>query len=191
MDTSQGLIHRNAHMVQVSDAASNDPIALKDVSISIEVMANLKACWAAPGHGSALRQALYKCPEDWVDLVRQVLRLDIRSLHQRTSMQGKHPGTGSICCGDTDSFQEAARMGRQCSSESCNPDEGSESLSMKHAITQLQPESQTHFAVTEEQLRKPASDMTDGKYLVTLQGITVSYDVLPDRTVLIRGSKMG
>jgi len=180
-----------AGMVQVSDEASNDPIALKDVSISIEVTANLKASWAAPGPGSALRQALYKCSEDWVDLVRQVLRLDIRSLHQRTSMQGRHPSTGSMCCGDTDSSQEEARTGRQCSSESYNPDEGSKSQSMKHAVTQLQPECQTHFAVTEEQLSKPASDMTAGKYHVTLQGITVSYDVLPNRTVLIRGSKMG
>ena len=61
---------------------------------------------------------------------------------------------------------------------------------MKHAITQLQSESQKHSAVTEEQLSKPASDMTAGKYHVTLQGITVSYDVIPDRTVLIRGSQM-
>ena len=124
MNTSQGLIRRDARVVQVSDEASNDPIALKDVSISTEVMANLKACWAAPGPGSALRQALYKCPEDWVDLVRQVLRLDIRSLHQRTSVQGKHPGTGNICCGDINSLQEAARTERQCSSDSYNLNEG-------------------------------------------------------------------
>ncbi|CAL5222545.1 g4923 [Coccomyxa viridis] len=96
----------------VSDEASDDPIALKDVQIRDDMLARLEACWAASGPGGAIRHALYKHPEDWVGLVRQVLRLDIRSLHQR-------------------------------------------------------------------------------KYSVTLHGVTISYDILPERTVLVRGAYVG
>lgn len=175
----------------MSDEASDDPIALKDVQIPDDMLARLEACWAASGPGGAIRHALYKSPKDWVDLVRQVLRLDIRSLHQRTGMQGKQGGTSSSAFTETSVAQEGRTEHQQTYRPGDGNSEGGQSQSPKHADAQdhADPRKQSPGPAAElpENL---TCDSSTGKYSVTLHGVTILYDVLPQSTVVVRGASV-
>ena len=172
-------------LLQVSAEACNDPIALKDVQIPDDILACLEACWAGSGPGGALRHALYRQPEDWVNLVRQVLRLDIRSLHQRTSMQGKQSSGQSLALSDpclrTEGSEHQQRMG-----SSHGPAGDGHADTLRHARANDQAHSQGQ--TTSEQARPVMCGSDTGRYSVTLHGVTVLYDILTDSTVLVNGA---
>ena len=170
---------------QVSDEARDDPIALKQVQIPPEMLACLEACWAASGPGCALRHALYRHPDDWVNLVRQVLRLDIRSLHQRTSTQQKQPRASHSGSRETE---------HQCCVESSrglgeSEDRQSGISESARAHDHAKPREQAASAA--EQPNNLSCESATGKYSVTLQGVTVLYDILTDNTVLLSGASVG
>ena len=179
-------------MLQVSDEDSNDPIALKDVQIPDDMLARLESCWAASGPGGAIRHALYKHPKDWVDLVRQVLRLDIRSLHQRTTVQGKQGGTSASELGKTPVPGEGQTVHEQTDESGDGLIEAGQSQTSKHAGAQdrAHPRKQSS-APAAEVLEGLTSDLSTGKYSVSLHGVTISYDILPERTVLVRRAYVG
>ncbi len=176
----------------MSDEASDDPIALKDVQIRDDMLARLEACWAASGPGGAIRHALYKHPEDWVGLVRQVLRLDIRSLHQRTSMQGKQGGTRSSAFTETSVALKENAEHQQTSDSADGLSEGAQSQTPKHAGAQDHLDFQRQPSAPVAKLPEGLTCVSStGKYSVTLHGVTISYDILPERTVLVRGAYVG
>ena len=163
--------------MQVSDEAAEDPIALKDVCIPEQAMAELEACWAASGPGSALRRALYKERDEWVKLVKQVLRLDIRSLHQRTGVA--RPQQESSSAGQPDS-QHQSGLQKDSTSHTRDPvlTAGMQHRSVRPmSMVQTLPDQRAEDAALEH-----------GKYCVVLQGMTVAYDVLSDSTVMVRGA---
>ena len=177
-------------LLQVSDEACNDPIALKDVQIPDDILACLEACWAGSGPGCALRHALYRQPEEWVNLVRQVLRLDIRSLHQRTSRHEKHLGGSPSPLSDRRLIMEGTD--HQHSIElSHGPAEDGQSHITKHARAMDQANSQRQPTSAVEQASKVLCDSDVGRYSVTLHGVTVLYDILTDSTVLVSGATVG
>ena len=179
-------------LLQVSDEASDDPIALKDVQIPVDMLACLEACWAASGPGGAIRHALYKHPKDWVDLVRQVLRLDIRSLHQRTSMQGKEEGTRSSAVTETCVAQKEKTEHEQTSESAEGISEGGQSQTPKQVGAQEHANSQKQSPAPAAKVHEAhMCDSSTGKYSVTLHGVTISYDILPESIVLIRGASVG
>lgn len=148
-------------------------------------MASLEACWAAQGPGSALRQALYSSHEEWIELVRQVLRLDIRSLHQRAGTPGKQQDIGSAAL---HSKSERARV----SDKSPTVSGHAQSDSLKHDSSSIPNKKQRQSDLVEEKQKDQASPFgLAGQYRVVLQGITVFYDVLSDRTVLVTGAAPG
>ena len=159
----------------MSDEAADDPIALKDVRIPEQAMAELEACWAASGQGSALRQALYKDSNEWVKLVKEVLRLDIRSLHQRTS--AGRPQQSPSSAGQPSSQHQA---GLQKDVSSYTRD------SMSRAETQGCSVRPRGVVPSLSGQRAEDADSDHGRYRVVLQGMTVTYDVLSDSTVMVR-----
>ena len=163
----------------MSDEAAEDPIALKDVRIPEQAMAGLEACWAAPGQGSALRRALYKDSNEWVKLVREVLRLDIRSLHQRTG--SARPQQESSSAGQPSGQHQA---GSQKDIGSYTRD------SMSSAETQDCNPRPRDMVLRVSGQRAEDADSEPGRYRVVLQGMTVAYDVLSDRTVMVRGARV-
>lgn len=163
--------------MQVSDGAAEDPIALKDVCIPEQAMAELEACWAASGQGSALRRALYRNCDEWVKLVKQVLRLDIRSLHQRT--------------GAARPQQEASSAGQPSSEHQSGSQKDCHSCNMGPVLTA----ERQHCSLTPMDVapcmsdqRAENADSEPGRYLVVLQGMTIAYDVLSDSTVMVTGA---
>lgn len=177
----------------MSDEARNDPIALKEVQIPPEMLACLEACWAASGPGCALRHALYRCPEDWVKLVREVLRLDIRSLHQRTSTRQKQPNASHSGLRNTSATTEVKEEHQRSVESICGLGmlgNGQSAISESarahdHANTREQSPSAA------EQPNNLSCESPTGKYSVTLQGVTVLYDILADNTVLVCGASVG
>lgn len=171
----------------MSDEAGSDPIALKEVRISHEVMASLEACWAAPGQGSALRQALYRDPQEWVTLVRQVLGLDIRNLHQRTDAPGQRKDASSARKHGRAAAGEAQGIKSE-RSVSQGTDGASDVCGSSGSLKQRDGKKHRQADMAESKLIEQMSDSVTGAYHVTLQGITVAYDVLTDCTVLVRGA---
>ena len=169
--------HGNEDCVQVSDEAAEDPIALKDVRIPEQAMAELEACWAASGQGSALRRALYKDSSEWVRLVREVLRLDIRSVHQRTG--AARPQQDPSSAGQPSS-QHQAVLQKDVSSYT--------RVSMSSAEMQDCNLRQRDAVLCVSGQRARHADSERGRYRVVLQGMTVAYDVLSDSTVMVRGA---
>lgn len=174
-------------LLQVSEEAGSDPIALKEVRISHEVMASLEACWAAPGPGSALRQALYRDPQEWVTLVQQVLRLDIRNLHQRTGAPGQRQDASNAPKHARAAASEAQGIKSE-RSVSQGTDDTSDISRSSDSLKQTDGKKNRQADMAESKLVGQMSDSVTGAYHVTLQGITVSYDVLTDCTVLVRGA---
>ena len=166
--------------MQVSDEAAEDPIALKDVHIPESAMAELEACWAAPGQGSALRRALYKDFNEWVKLVKQVLRLDIRSLHQRTGAARAQQETSSA--GQSSSQHQSGLR------KDANPHTRGPVLTAEMQHCSLRP--MVVMPNLSDQ-RANDADSEPGRYRVVLQGMTVAYDVLSDSTVMVRGATVG
>jgi hypothetical protein len=162
---------------------------MKEVRIPDEVMAGLETCWAAPGQGSALRQALYRDPQEWVALVRQVLRLDIRNLHQRTGAPGQRKGTSSA----QDHGRAAAGEAQSIKSESsvCKGTSGtSDDCVSSDSLTKINVKMRRQRDVAESKRINQTFDSVTGAYHVKLQGITVSYDILTDCTVIVRGAAL-
>ena len=163
----------------MSDEAAEDPIALKDVRIPEQAMAELEACWAAPGQGSALRRALYKDSNEWVKLVREVLRLDIRSLHQRTGAD--RPQQEGSSAGQPSS-QHQVGLQKDMSSYTREPESSAEMQGCN-----LRPRNMVLHVSGQ---RAEDADSEHGRYRVVLQGMTVAYDVLSDSTVMVRRATM-
>ena len=172
-----GASHGKKDSVQVSDEAADDPIALKDVRIPEQAMAELEACWAAPGQGSALRRALYKDSNEWVKLVKEVLRLDIRSLHQRTG--AGRPQQDPSSAGQPSSQHH---LGSQKDMRSYTRD------SMSSAETHGCSVRPRGVVPSLSDQRAEYADSWPVRYRVVLQGMTVAYDVLSDSTVMVRGA---
>ena len=135
----------------------------------------LEACWAASGQGSALRRALYKDSSEWVKLVKEVLRLDIRSLHQRTG--AARPQQDPSSAGQPSS-QHQTVLQKDVSSYT--------RVSMSSAEMQdcnLRPRD---MVLRVSGQRAEDADSEHGRYRVVLQGMTVAYDVLSDSTVMVK-----
>ena len=79
--------------MQVSDNLPEDALSIAEVTISREATEQLQRCWTAKG--GAMKE-LYPEFDKFLELFKQVLSRDVRSLHQRLRGGGKHALTQDL-----------------------------------------------------------------------------------------------
>ncbi len=79
--------------MQVSDNLPEDTLSMAEVTISREATEQLQTSWAAKG--GAMKE-LYPAFDEFLELFRQVLFRDVRSLHRRLHGGGKGASTQEL-----------------------------------------------------------------------------------------------
>ena len=120
--------------------------------------------------------------------MRQVLRLDIRSVHQRTSAHGRLSNTSPSALSNRRESAEEQSAHQHFTGSGDRPSEGGQSLIVMPAQAHEHDNPPRGSATALEQPMGLNSGSSAGRYSVVLQGVTVSYDVLTDGTVVVRGA---
>ena len=137
--------------MQVVPDADSDPLSVGAVSISTQAEQQLRLCWAArnpaPDPG-----ALYRRPDDFLQLVRQTLSRDIRSAHQRAGSSAGIPRSSNYPSAGRSMPQRRPRLASH----------------FVEAFGELEPKTKRREASFDE--------WVSGTQHVVLQHVDVSYD---------------
>ena len=139
---------------QVPDDLSEDALSITGLAVSEASEQQLHECWEAKG---ATMRELYPAFSDFMDLIRQVLARDVRSVHQRLHGRGK---------GATTVPGECLRHAKHAKADD-------QSLSVSDIL----------YAQSETDAMLPIGS---AEYQVVLQGIRVWYSVTQTRQVHVQ-----
>ncbi|KAF6258462.1 TsaA-like domain-containing protein [Scenedesmus sp. NREL 46B-D3] len=149
--------------------ADDEPLALSGVDINAAALQQLTAAWAA-----GRRCSLYPTAQHFLQLVEQVLARDIRSLHQRRNVLPVHAR----------STQQQQQQQQQVAEASSSPAELGDAQGPAASSSEAADRRGGQSLNTADAAAAAAAaagggeaGSTQGRYVVGLDGVCVSYDV--------------
>ncbi|GFR42721.1 hypothetical protein Agub_g3607 [Astrephomene gubernaculifera] len=165
----------------VQAEADDEPLAVGEVVVGQTAAAAITRAWQARRSHS-----MYGSAEDYLDLVRQVLSRDIRSVHQRLNVKpttAAAASTSTSSSSTTKSPPAASSSSSSAGSTACSTSAASASTTATTSTPV--PHAGATFALMQPQppqpeQRKPAGGAEGpGQYHVVLEGVYISYDISP------------